>query len=69
VARKLEADPKTDWSKVDLEALRRHLIDMDEVTLRASATTKQIDGGLAVTVTGTGRTLAAIHHMIPAHAH
>ena len=69
MARKLEADPKTDRSKVDLEALRRHLIDMDEVTLRASATTKQIDGGLAVTVTGTGRTLAAIHHMIPAHAH
>ncbi|HKE42590.1 MAG TPA: hypothetical protein VKG21_22405 [Casimicrobiaceae bacterium] len=69
VVRKLEADPKTDWSKVDLEALRQHLIDMDEVTLRASATTKQIEGGLAITVTGTGRTLAAIHHMVPAHAH
>ena len=26
----LDADPKTDWSKVDLEALRQHLIDMDE---------------------------------------
>ena len=31
----LDADPKTDWSKVDLEALRQHLIDMNEVTLHA----------------------------------
>ena len=28
----LDADPKTDWSKVDLEALRQHLIDMNEIT-------------------------------------
>ena len=33
----LEADPHTDWSKVNLEALREHLIDMNEVTLRADA--------------------------------
>jgi len=31
----LEADPKTDWSKVNLEALRQHVIDMNEVTLKA----------------------------------
>ncbi|MFX5914869.1 hypothetical protein ABTE45_18800, partial [Acinetobacter baumannii] len=31
----LEADPATDWSKVNIEALRQHLIDMDNVTLRA----------------------------------
>ena len=36
----LDADPKTDWSKVDLEALRQHLIDMNEVTLRADAAPK-----------------------------
>jgi hypothetical protein len=41
----LDADPKTDWSNVDLEALRQHLIDMNEVTLRADAGPKQIDGG------------------------
>jgi len=64
----LEADPNTDWSKVDLGALREHLIDMDEVTLRAVATETPIDGGLAIAVTGTGRTLAAIQRMIPAHA-
>jgi hypothetical protein len=62
----LEADRKTDWSKVDLEALRQHLIDMNEVTLKADAAPKQIDGGLEITVTGTGRTLVAIQRMIPA---
>lgn len=31
--RHLEADPTTDWSKVDLEGLRQHLRDMSAVTL------------------------------------
>lgn len=64
----LEADPKTDWSKVDLEALRQHLIDMNEVTLKADAAAKQIEGGLEIAVTGSGRTLAAIQRMVTAHA-
>jgi hypothetical protein len=64
----LEADPGTDWSKVDLEALRQHLIDMNEVTLHAAATAKPIDGGLELSITGAGRTLQAIQRMIPAHA-
>src|SRR5690348_15857413 len=34
----LDADPKTDWSKVNLERLRQHLIDMNEVVLRAQVT-------------------------------
>ena len=29
----LAADPKTDWSKVNIDALRQHLIDMNNVTL------------------------------------
>lgn len=64
----LEADPATDWSKINLEALRQHLIDMNEVTLRANAAPKPIDGGLEIAVTGEGRTLAAIQRMIPDHA-
>jgi hypothetical protein len=68
VVRILEADPKTDWSKVNLEALRRHLIDMNEVTLKADAAAEPVDGGLEIAVTGTGRTLAAIQRMLPAHA-
>jgi hypothetical protein len=68
IVRILEADPRTDWSKVDLEALRQHLIDMNEVTLRADAAARQVEGGLEIAVTGTGRTLAAIRRMVTAHA-
>jgi hypothetical protein len=68
VVRILEADPKTDWSKVDLEALRQHLIDMNEVTLKADAAMKPVEGGLEIAVTGAGRTFAAIQRMLPAHA-
>jgi hypothetical protein len=64
----LDADPNTDWSKVDLEALRQHLIDMNELTLKADAAPKQIDGGLEIAVTGDGRTLVAIQRMVPAWA-
>jgi hypothetical protein len=65
----LEADPNTDWSKVNLEALRQHLIDMYEVTLHADAVTKPVDNGIEATVTGSGRTVEAIQHMVRAHAH
>ena len=68
IVRILEADPKTDWSKVNLEGLRQHLIDMNELTLNAHAVAARIDGGLRITVTGSGRTLAAIQRMVPAHA-
>ena len=69
IVRLLEADPKTDWSKVNLEALRQHLIDMNEVTLKADTLTKPIEGGIEVTVTGTGRTVEAIQRMVSAQAH
>jgi hypothetical protein len=68
IVRILEADPKTDWSKINLEALRQHLIDMSEVTLKADAVMKPING-IEVTVTGTGRTVEAIQRMVPAQAH
>jgi hypothetical protein len=64
----LEADPNTDWSKVDIAALREHLVDMDELTLNAVAQEESIPGGLRITVTGEGRTLRAIRSMVPAHA-
>ena len=31
----LEEDPATDWSRVDIDALREHLIDMEELVLHA----------------------------------
>jgi hypothetical protein len=64
----LEADPHTDWSKVDLDALREHLIDMNEVTLHADVRVTRIAGGISAAVAGTGRTLQAIQRMVPAQA-
>jgi hypothetical protein len=63
----LQTDPKTDWSKVSIEALRQHLIDMNEVTLHAAAAQRDLDGGIEIAVTGEGRTLEAIKRMVPAH--
>jgi len=65
----LEADPGIDWSKVNIGALREHLIDMNEVTLQANAAASTVDGGLRIDVTGQGRTLLAIQRMVPAQAH
>jgi hypothetical protein len=64
----LSADPATDWSKVDIDALRNHLIDMDELTRNASAESLKTESGLTIRVTGQGRTLRAIQTMVPAHA-
>lgn len=64
----LEADPATDWNKVDLSALRQHLVDMSWLTLDADADETPLDNGLAITITGADRTLDAIHRMVPAHA-
>jgi hypothetical protein len=64
----LEADSNTDWSKVNITALREHLIDMNEVTLKAVATERKLDNGIEIAVTGEGRTLDAIKRMVPAHA-
>jgi hypothetical protein len=69
IVRVLEADPKTDWSKVNISALREHLIDMDEVTMRASAMERPLDNGIEIAVTGEGRTLDGIKRMVPAHVH
>jgi hypothetical protein len=63
----LQANPATDWSKVNIATLRQHLIDMNEVTLRAVATERMLDNGIEITVTGEGRTLEAIKRMVPAH--
>lgn len=51
VVRKLRADPHTDWSRVNLEALRQHLIDMDNFTKHVSVISKRnIDSGVELRV-------------------
>lgn len=64
----LEADPETDWSKVDISSLRHHLLDMSALTLAAQAAEQPVDGGLKMEVSGEGRAREAIQRMVPAHA-
>ena len=64
----LEADPRTDWSKVDIDALRRHLVDMSNVTLAAQVKTEPLDGGIRYIVTGAGPVVGSVQRMITAHA-
>jgi hypothetical protein len=69
IVKVLKADPSTDWSKVKLETLRQHLIDMDDVVMRATVVQKVVPGGIQLDITGTGRTAAAIKRMVTSHAH
>lgn len=68
IVRLLEADSTTDWSRVNLERLRLHLMDMDLVTLRSTVTSANVPGGAQFTVRGTGSTIGAIQRMTRAHA-
>jgi hypothetical protein len=67
VVRLLEADPATDWSKVNLEALRQHLRDMDLVLMRAQVAQAPVDGGIRMEVTGEGEVVDAIRRMLHSH--
>jgi hypothetical protein len=54
VIKKLENDPDTDWSKVDIEALRVHLSDMQDMTLNIEVISqKNIPNGVEVIIKAT----------------
>jgi hypothetical protein len=63
----LESDPKTDWSKVNIDALRQHLIDMDNVTLRARITYEPIANGEHIHISGDGDVRDSIQRMVAMH--
>ena len=64
----LMADSTTDWRTVNIEALRQHLVDMDDVTMRATVVARDVPGGAEFTVTGEGRVTDAIRRMTQAHS-
>lgn len=68
IVARLDADPATDWSRVSLERLRQHLIDMDHVTLRSRVSQRETPGGFTAEVTGEGEVAGAIRRMLTAHA-
>ena len=64
----LKNDPETDWSRVDINRLREHLVDMNELTLNVSVKTIIDTGHVSFSVSGEGRTVSAIQNMVPAHS-
>jgi len=68
IVKLLDADSTTDWSKVNLEALRQHFIDMDLVTMKSRVRQSPTAGGVVVDVTGDAPVTAAIRRMLGNHA-
>ena len=64
----LAADPETDWSKVDIDALRSHLVDMANLVTKTSVETRDILGGIEIIMDKPGPDEGAALRMVPAHA-
>jgi hypothetical protein len=64
----LRDDPETNWAQVDIKALRDHLVDMDNVTTKASI--ERAVNGLSVSflITGDDDVAASIRRMVLAHS-
>lgn len=69
VVQKLKADPNTDWSKVDLEALRQHLLDMKAFTENVSVISqKPIEKGIVIQVKPENeRAIVALKRLFKMH--
>ncbi|MFT4784157.1 MAG: hypothetical protein ACI9IV_001900 [Paracoccaceae bacterium] len=68
VVRVMEADPDTDWSKVDLTGLRAHLVDMDRLISDTVVSETNLPDGITAIATGNAKTIATLRRMVPAHA-
>lgn len=68
VVGRLMADGDTDWSQVDVAALREHLVDMDRLVTLVEAEAREIDGGAEFRVSLSGPAGDTARRMIPAHA-
>ncbi|HCW84617.1 MAG TPA: hypothetical protein DHC76_11490 [Rhodobacteraceae bacterium] len=64
----LRDDPNTDWAQVDIKALRDHLVDMDNVTTRASVKRSVDETSVTFMVTGDDVVAASIRRMVLAHS-
>jgi hypothetical protein len=69
IVERLIADLRTDWSRVDIEALRRHLIDMDNVTLRSTVAVRAAGDATRFEATSADAGVTrSIRAMLTAHA-
>ena len=69
VIARLNADPDTDWSKVDLEALRQHLRDMFQFSYNVDVLSRQpMEKGVKILVKATNlRADKALARVLQAH--
>ncbi|MGD8428359.1 MAG: hypothetical protein PVH63_12075 [Balneolaceae bacterium] len=69
VVQKLEADPNTDWSRVNLEALRQHLLDMKAFTEDVAVLSKRpVANGVEIQVRPeTERAVEALKKLFSMH--
>ncbi|WP_233270465.1 hypothetical protein [Chachezhania sediminis] len=63
----LSADPDTDWSRVDIDALRAHLVDMNRLVMDTYVRSEPVDGGLRMWIATDGPGGEAATRMVPAH--
>ncbi|WP_298260937.1 hypothetical protein [uncultured Litoreibacter sp.] len=64
----LRDDTDTDWTQVDIKALRDHLVDMDNVTTKVLVE-RRVDGlGVTFKVTGDEVVAESIRRMVLAHS-
>ncbi len=64
----LSDDPGTDWTKVNIQALRDHLVDMELVTTQATVNTQTEGRIVEFRVTGEGIVADAVARMATAHS-
>jgi hypothetical protein len=64
----LEADPETDWSQVNLGALRDHLVDMDRLVTYTTVKELELTNGVRAVASADADTIATLRRMVPAHA-
>ena len=63
----LTADPNTDWSVVNIDALRDHLVDMDMLISHADVNTATVAHGVEMRIALGGDGGSAASRMVPAH--
>ncbi|MCA8883441.1 MAG: hypothetical protein KDA50_06805 [Rhodobacteraceae bacterium] len=63
----LSGDPATDWTRVDIDGLRQHLVDMNQLIVGANVRAEPLPDGLRMRIDTQGRAGEAAARMVPAH--
>lgn len=63
----LARDPETPWERVDIDALRTHLVDMNQLVLAADVADEWVPDGLRMRISRAGAGGQAATRMVPSH--